>query len=88
MSIQIAVRFNSYPRTEPPPAFISSIVEAFRSAEAKIGSEALVKCLTSDAVLALLQPQLETLGFQIEKGKTREQKSTVPYFSVRTGMVG
>lgn len=81
-----SIRFNSYPRTEPPPAFVPSVVEAFRTAEAQIGSEGLAKGLTSDAVLALLHPQLETLGFQIEKGKQRDQKIDRPVFFGENGV--
>ena len=40
----------------------------------QIGSEVLAKGLTSDAVLGVLHSQLEALGFQVEKGKVREQK--------------
>jgi hypothetical protein len=32
------IRFTSFPRTEPPPEFVGSIVEVFRKHEAKIGS--------------------------------------------------
>ena len=81
-----SVRFTSYPRTEPPPQFIPTIVEAFRSAEVQIGSEALAKGLTSDAVLAVLHPQLEALGFQVEKGKVREQKIERPVFFGENGV--
>jgi len=83
---ETSIRFTSYPRTEPPPAFVASIVEAFRSAEVQIGSEALAKGLTSDAVLAVLHPQLEALGFQVEKGKVREQKIERPVFFGENGV--
>ena len=75
-----SIRFISYPRTEPPPSFVPTIVDAFRSAEVQIGSEALAQGLTSDAVLTVLQPQLESLGFQVEKGKVRDQKIERPVF--------
>lgn len=81
-----SVRFTSFPRTEPPPQFIPNIVEVFRSAETQIGSEALTKGLTSDAVLTVLHPQLETLGFQIEKGKSRDQKIDRPVFFGENGV--
>jgi hypothetical protein len=46
----------------------------------------LVKGLTSDAVLAVLHPQLEALGFQVEKGKVREQKIERPVFFGENGI--
>lgn len=81
-----SVRFTSYPRTEPPPQFVFPIVDVFRTAEATIGSEQLAKGLTSDAVLALLHPQLEALGFQVENGKEREQKIDRPVFFGENGV--
>lgn len=81
-----AVRFTSYPRTEPPPHFVATVVEAFRTAEAEISSETLSKGLTSDAVLAVLHTQLEAIGFQVETGKLREQKIDRPVFFGENGI--
>jgi hypothetical protein len=52
----------------------------------QIGSEGLAKGLTSDAALNLLQPQLEALGFQVEKGKLRGQKIERPVFFGENGV--
>lgn len=52
----------------------------------QIGSEVLAKGLTSDAVLGVLHSQLEALGFQVEKGKVREQKIERPVFFGENGV--
>src|SRR5262245_33439777 len=79
------IRFTSFPRTEPPPPFVASVVAAFRECESAICSEELQKGLTSDAVLQVLRPHLETLGFQVETGKNREQKIERPVFFGENG---
>jgi hypothetical protein len=50
----------------------------------QIGSDVLAKGLTSDTVRGVLHSQLEALGFQVEKGKVREQKIERPVFFRRT----
>ena len=52
----------------------------------QIGSEVLAKGLTSDAVLGVLHSQSEALGFQVEKGKVREQKIEKPVFFGENGV--
>lgn len=52
--------------------FIAGVLAAFRQSEAAICSEELQQGLTSAAVLQVLRPQLETLGFQVEAGKNRQ----------------
>ena len=52
----------------------------------QIGSEVLAKGLTSDAVLGVLHSQSEALGFQVEKGKVREQKIERPVFFGENGV--
>lgn len=80
-----AIRFTSYPRTEPPPFFIAEVVEAFRLVEASISTSALTKGLTSDLVLAELRPPLKAAGFQIEAGKLRADKIERPVFYGENG---
>lgn len=65
------VRFTCFPKTQPPPAFAAEIVTAFDRHYDTIGTEKLSKCLTSDAVLTVLQRDLLALGFQLETGKTK-----------------
>ena len=81
-----AVRFVSYPRTEPPPAFIPEIVAAFRACEGGICTPLLEKGLTSNEVLGVLRPHLKALGFQIEAGKLKADKIERPVFYGENGV--
>lgn len=74
------VRYSTYPRTEPPPAFLRSVVDLFAAHENEISTVALEKGLTSDEVLRLLATDLQGLGFLVETGKTRTEKIERPVF--------
>jgi hypothetical protein len=65
------LRFSSFPRTEPPPAFTETIVNVFQAHEPLICTMTLEKGLTSDAVLAQLRPGLSSLGFTVEDERSR-----------------
>lgn len=79
------VRFTSFPRTEPPPQFTREVVEVFRSSEAAICTRTLDKGLTSDAVLAILRPGLQSLGFIVEASKQSGDKIRRPVFFGENG---
>lgn len=79
------IRFTSFPRTQPPPAFTGEIVEAFRSSEASICTRTLEKGLTSDAVLAAVRPTLLALGFAVETSKLAADKIRRPVFFGENG---
>jgi hypothetical protein len=64
---------------------MASVVDAFRQCEQSICSEVLQKGLTSDQVLEVLRPELETLGFQVESGKNKDQKIERPVFFGENG---
>ena len=53
--------------------------------EPKIGTKGLSKGLTSNEVLTILRDNLLRLGFQVEAGRQKENKSNGPCSSVRTG---
>ena len=80
------VRFSSFPRTEPPPDFVTEILETFRGCEARIATKRLSKGLTSDQVLAELAPGLLELGFDVEQGKRRVDKIERPVFYGENGV--
>jgi hypothetical protein len=80
------VRFTAFPQTEPPPAFILKIIEAFGSCESAICTASLAKGLTSDRVLEYLRPSLVSLGFEVESGKHREGKINRPVFFGENGI--
>ena len=75
-----SIRFTAFPLTKPPPSFVEAIAEVFRSKEPKIGTKQLGKGLTSDKVLAVLRPELESLGFEVERGKRKADKIERPVF--------
>ena len=74
------IRFTTFPLTAAPPRFVESIAKAFRSNESRIGTQRRTKGLTSDRVLAVLRPELEQLGFAVERGKRRADKIERPVF--------
>ena len=80
------IRYSTFPRTEPPPAFAETIVGVFRNHEPAISTEALPKGLTSDQVLAILSGDLISLGFEVERGKRHTQKIKRPVFFGENGV--
>jgi len=72
--MQSTVRYQSFPRTQPPPRFVELIAGVFRKNESGVGTRLLQKGLTSDGVLELVRTDLEGLGFQVESGKQGHQK--------------
>ena len=80
------IRFISYPRTQPPPDFVSKIVGVFRGHQEKIGTLTLSKGLTSDAVLAEIRTDLLALGFAIEQSKTSSGKIRRPVYFGESGV--
>jgi hypothetical protein len=80
MSNGAAVHFSTFPRTQAPLNFVPQIVAVFRAHGASIGTTALSKGLSSDAVMAVLRDDLCNLGFEIEAGKTTAAKLKRPVF--------
>jgi len=80
------IRFTSFPQTEPPPHFVADVISGFRSNEGAIGTKGLTKGLTSNDVLTVLRPTLQTLGFQIEASKSKEDKIDRPVFFGENGV--
>lgn len=70
------IKFQFFPRSQGIRDEIERVVNCFRSVESDIGSA--TKDLSSDKVLAKLRPGLEKIGFQVERGKTRDKKIGVP----------
>lgn len=80
------IRFSTFPRTEPPPAFVEDLVGVFRTHESEIATEINDKGLKSDDVLAVLGPDLAKLGFQVEASKKRVDKLERPVFFGENGI--
>ena len=79
------MRFHYFPQTDPPPEFLPAIVEVFKRHEALISTEQRSKGLTSNETLAVLRPDLLTLGFQVEAGKADQDKISRPVFFGENG---
>ncbi len=79
------VRYICYPRTEPPPHFVSPVASVFATHECEIGTATLSKGLTSNEVLNVIRSGLVELGFQVEIGKHREEKIHRPVFFGENG---
>jgi hypothetical protein len=72
------IRFMSFPRTRPTPAFIRPVVRVFEQHEKSIATHDLKKGLTSDSVLAVVRDDLVLLGFRLELGKEKEKRIVRP----------
>ncbi len=79
------IRFCTFPRTEPPPAFVEDVVGVFRQHEGEIATETNDKSLKSDDVLAVLGPDLADLGFQVEASKKKVDKLQRPVYFGENG---
>lgn len=74
------IRFATFPRTRTPPEFLRELVEVFERHAGEIGTSSTVNGLTSDAVLAVLRPDLIELGFVVEASKRDRDKIKRPVF--------
>jgi hypothetical protein len=83
---QSTIRFISFPRTEPPPHFVSRIIEAFRRHETSIGTMVRGTQLKSDEVLRILEPDLTMMGFAVERGKSADLIVERPVFFGEDGI--
>ena len=70
------IQFQFFPRSVGLTAQIAAVVECFRRAEHEISSPD--HNLSSDGVLRVLCPYLETASYRVESGKNRDQKIKVP----------
>ena len=65
-----------YPPSDQPPEIVRQVVGAFETVAPHIDS--VNYQLHSDSVLALLRPGLESIGFRVERGKTKAEKIHMP----------
>lgn len=82
---QTTIRYSSFPRTEPPPAFAREVASVFIRHEETIGTEGLNKGLTSNEVLNVIRDDLVALGFEVEAGKLKQDKIERPVFFGENG---
>jgi hypothetical protein len=67
-----------YPRNARPADWVSPLIETITAAESTIGTVTRKTGLTSDGVLQALAPNLQTVGYRVETGKTAKGKIRRP----------
>ena len=78
-TLESRIRYRSYPRTEPPPPFADDIAGVFRRHVDAI-SFGDAAYLTTHQVLEIVRADLEDLGFDVERGKRKDDKIGRPVF--------
>jgi len=68
------IRYCYYPRTRAPPDFVDKVVSAFRRNEETISTAESDNGLKSDDVLDVVRDDLEAIEFEIEEGKSKDEK--------------
>jgi|SRR5581483_3045381 len=79
------IRWQHYPRSLPPSDISRGIIGVFTKKANEITSS--VHKLGSDQALAILASDLRALGFQIEKGKKKDDKIAIPVLFGENGRI-
>jgi hypothetical protein len=77
-------RWYYYPRNTAPPEWVGTFVHVVAAVEASISTPA-GKTLKSNEVLEKLCPGLQALGFEVEVGRTADQKVMRPVLFGQNG---
>ncbi len=77
-----------FPRSVLPPFWIKEVQTAFATVRSKIDTEQAGLQMESNKVLEQLRPELEKIGFEVEKGKAKIQKILRPVLFGEMGEVG
>ena len=70
------INWISFPKNKRPPESFMDIVDVFEKVKDDVDSEKHNK--NSNEVLAVVKPGLEGLGYEVEKGKKKEDKIHIP----------
>ena len=70
------ISYQFFPRSHGVTQEIKAIIDCFKKIEPQLEDESVHR--TSNDVLALVRPHLETIGFAVEKGKGKDEKIDVP----------
>ena len=70
------INYQFFPRSHGITPEMNAIIECFKIVEPQIEQQS--EHLVSNEVLALVRPHLESLGFQVETGKGKNEKIDVP----------
>lgn len=79
------IQYQFFPRSRGINPQMKNIIDAFKRVEGNISSDK--NDLVSNAVLAILRPHLENIGFSVETGKATENKIDVPVLFGRDNVV-
>ena len=74
-----------FPRSAAPPPVAHKLLEAFKECLPSFASDK--HSLESNAVLACMAPSLAAIGFQVEAGKKKAGKVSVPVLFGRNGKI-
>jgi hypothetical protein len=75
-----------YPKNTRAPVWVQDVVAVVAAQEGSVSTADAATGLSSDAVLRLLAPGLQTMGFQVESGKARMGKIVRPVLFGENGM--
>ena len=75
-----------FPQSTQPSSKIDDVVSVFEKHSVDIGSSTHEVQVSND-VLAKLADSLESIGFQVERGKRKEQKIYIPVLFGRNGTI-
>lgn len=78
-----------FPRNRRPPDWVEQLIATVALAKSTIDTELLPldsERRSSDDVLAILRPGLESAGYQVETGKSKHQKITRPVLYGDSGL--
>ena len=76
-----------FPRTTRVPKFLGEVIEIFKEFDDSISTNVINHELSSDEILGLLRASLVELGYEVESGKGRLQKISIPVLHGRNGSV-
>jgi len=78
------IQWQYFPKSVPCPGHLSEVISVFQLHAGTISS-ARKRRQHSNAVLAVIAPDLRSLGYEVERGKRRNEKVTVPVLFGRSG---
>ena len=79
--------FKSFPVTTPPPPFVFDVVGVFRKHHSLCDTSTLKNdSPKSDGVLEIMCPDLLSLGFEVEQGKSADEKIHRPVLFGENGI--
>lgn len=81
----MSIQFQYFPKSERMPNHLESLIEVFKKKNNIISST--VNQLKSDEVLNFLAPEMEQIGYLVEKGKSAKLKIRIPVLYGRNNTI-